>query len=84
MLLLCILAQCIYILIRFPAQEQVGGDSKIPTIIYYDQAGSVCAAGAEAVREGIDDMAEDGQWIKAEWYKIFLLRHMEANDYRQV
>ncbi|EDR07861.1 uncharacterized protein LACBIDRAFT_298114 [Laccaria bicolor S238N-H82] len=57
---------------RFPAQEQVGGDSKIPTIIYYDQAGSVCATGAEAVREGIDDMAEDGQWIKAEWFKLHL------------
>ena len=32
----------------------------VGTIIYYDRAGSVRAAGAEAGREGIDDIAEDG------------------------
>ena len=52
---------------RFPYQEQVGGDCKIPTIIYYDEQGKVCAIGAQAVREGIDDEAEDGKWTKAEW-----------------
>jgi hypothetical protein len=46
----------------------VGGDSKIPTIIYYDQGGKVCAAGAEAMREGLLEMAEDEEWTKAEWY----------------
>ncbi|KAF8802607.1 hypothetical protein BYT27DRAFT_7260910 [Phlegmacium glaucopus] len=56
---------------RFPAQERVGGDSKIPTIIYYDPEGNVRAAGAEATREGIDDEVEDGQWIKAE-FKLHL------------
>jgi hypothetical protein len=44
------------------------GSSKIPTIIYYDQQGKVCAVGAEAVREGIEEEAEDGNWVKAEWY----------------
>lgn len=53
---------------RFPYQEQVGGDCKIPTIIYYDEQGKVCAIGAQAVREGIDDEAEDGKWTKAEWW----------------
>ncbi|KAF8161586.1 hypothetical protein B0H34DRAFT_673485 [Crassisporium funariophilum] len=52
---------------RFPAQEQVGGDSKIPTILYYDKEGKPCAIGAEAAREGIEDEAEDAGWTKAEW-----------------
>lgn len=52
---------------RFPAQEHVGGDSKIPTIIYYDKQGRVCAVGAEATREGIEVQAEEEGWTKAEW-----------------
>ncbi|KAF8815528.1 hypothetical protein BYT27DRAFT_7249056 [Phlegmacium glaucopus] len=51
---------------RFPYQELAGGDCKIPTIIYYDQQGKVCAIGAQAIREGIDEEAEDGKWTKAE------------------
>ncbi|KAF9524973.1 hypothetical protein CPB83DRAFT_871039 [Crepidotus variabilis] len=57
---------------RFPAQEQVGGDSKIPTIIYYDNAGRMQAAGAEAAREGTTEIAEDEEWAKAEWFKLHL------------
>ncbi|KAH9485830.1 Heat shock 70 kDa protein 12A [Psilocybe cubensis] len=57
---------------RFPAQEHVGGDSKIPTIIYYDKQGDVRAVGAEAVREGIEADAEDEGWTKAEWFKLHL------------
>jgi len=52
---------------RFPAQERVGGDSKIPTIIYYDKEGRVCAVGAEATSEGVEEAAEDESWTKAEW-----------------
>ncbi|TFK33569.1 hypothetical protein BDQ12DRAFT_738725 [Crucibulum laeve] len=58
--------------LRFPAQENVGGDSKIPTIIYYDQNGTMKAAGAEAIAEGIEDSAEENGWIKAEWFKLHL------------
>ena len=54
----------------YPAQDQIGGDAKIPTIIYYDQGGNVRAVGAEAVREGIEEDAEDGQWTKAEWQGV--------------
>jgi hypothetical protein len=54
----------------YPAQEHVGGDSKIPTVIYYDQDGNVRAVGAEAVREGIEDEAEDSQWTKSEWQGV--------------
>lgn len=53
--------------VRFPAQEQVGGDSKIPTIIYYDADGNVGAAGAEAMKEGLEDLVEEEGWTKAEW-----------------
>jgi hypothetical protein len=52
---------------RFPSQEIVG-NSKIPTIIYYDQDGNVRAVGAEATREGLLEMAEDENWTKAEWF----------------
>ena len=46
--------------------------SKIPTIIYYDQEGEVRAVGAEAVREGVFEEAEENGWVKAEWYGHFL------------
>ncbi|KAJ3490198.1 hypothetical protein NLJ89_g11454 [Agrocybe chaxingu] len=51
---------------RFPANELINGASKIPTIIYYDKEGSVQAVGAEATREGIVELAEDNEWVKAE------------------
>jgi hypothetical protein len=46
----------------------VGGDSKIPTILYYDQQGNVCAVGDEANEEGIEQIAEEKEWTRAEWY----------------
>ena len=52
---------------RFPAHEHINGASKIPTAIYYDQSGKIRAVGAEAIRDGIHEMAEDEKWIKAEW-----------------
>jgi hypothetical protein len=52
---------------RYPAQEQISGASKIPTVIYYDLRGNVRAVGAEAVKEGIYEEAEDENWVKAEW-----------------
>lgn len=51
---------------RFPYQEQVGGESRVPTIIYYDRSGKVQAVGVEAMREGIREQAEAEQWVKAE------------------
>ena len=55
-------------LLRFPANEQISGASKIPTVIFYDPQGNVRAVGAEAMREGILEDARDGDWVKAEWY----------------
>lgn len=53
--------------LRFPAQEKVGGDSKIPTIIYYDKGGKVRAVGAEAEKDSIKFTIEEEGWIKAAW-----------------
>ena len=52
---------------RFPAQEQIGGDFKIPSLIYYDCRGAVKAVGAEALRGVINVRAADEKWTKAEW-----------------
>lgn len=52
---------------RYPAQETVGGDLKVPTIIWYDQAGRFKAAGAEAKRDATVAKAEEEKWVKAEW-----------------
>ncbi len=58
---------------RFPAQENAGGDAKIPTILYYDQSGDLKAAGAEALDESAIRSAEDEGWVKYSRYsKIFL------------
>ncbi|KAG5718638.1 hypothetical protein E4T56_gene16515 [Termitomyces sp. T112] len=57
---------------RFPAQEKVGGSSKIPTIIYYDKSGKVRAVGAEATRDELQDLIEEEGWVKAEWFKLHM------------
>ncbi|KAI0318140.1 hypothetical protein OF83DRAFT_1171352 [Amylostereum chailletii] len=60
---------------RFPGQE--AGDSKIPTVIYYDAAGKVLAVGAEEPAMGVED-EEDEDWeetaepLKVEWFKLLL------------
>jgi hypothetical protein len=35
--------------------------------LYYDKNGTVRAAGADAERDGIDDIAEEEGWVKTEW-----------------
>ena len=54
------------VLYRFPGQEHVAGNSKIPSIIYYDKHGSIMAAGAEADSSSVIAQAEDEGWIKVE------------------
>ena len=51
---------------RFPGQEHVAGNSKVPTIMYYDNQGQMMAAGAEAESASTDAQAEDEGWVKAE------------------
>ncbi|KAJ2917710.1 hypothetical protein MD484_g2727, partial [Candolleomyces efflorescens] len=57
---------------RYPSQVHVGGDSKIPTVIYYDEDGIPCAIGAETLKEGIEADAEEYNWSKAYWFKLHL------------
>ncbi|TFL04077.1 hypothetical protein BDV98DRAFT_502736 [Pterulicium gracile] len=55
---------------RFPGQEHVVGNSKIPSVLYYDKYGKMQAAGAEA--ESQENLAEDEGWIKTELFKLRL------------
>ncbi|KAH7912819.1 hypothetical protein BJ138DRAFT_733334 [Hygrophoropsis aurantiaca] len=57
---------------RFPGQEHVAGNSKIPSIMYYDKYGKLMAAGAEADNAAIGTQAEDEEWIKTELFKLRL------------
>ncbi|KAF6752161.1 hypothetical protein DFP72DRAFT_1171705 [Ephemerocybe angulata] len=57
---------------RYPSQEQVGGDSKIPTVIYYNKHGKPEAIGAETLKEGIEADAEEEEWQVARWFKLHL------------
>ncbi|KAG2129635.1 hypothetical protein DEU56DRAFT_741267 [Suillus clintonianus] len=60
---------------RYPGQEHIGGDSKVPSILYYDLQGNVRAVGAEALQEYIIEQAENEGWVKLEWWKL----HLRAN-----
>ncbi|KAF8132019.1 hypothetical protein EV363DRAFT_1479998 [Boletus edulis] len=65
---------------RYPAQEHVGGDHKIPSILYYDRQGVVRAVGAEALQQHIIDQAEEGSWDKLEWWKLHLrAKHLASS-----
>ncbi|KAG2015103.1 hypothetical protein CC2G_008399 [Coprinopsis cinerea AmutBmut pab1-1] len=64
---------------RFPAQEHVGGDCKIPSFLYYDKNGVVQAVGAEAMREEIVAIKDEEEWIKAPWFKLHLRPKSAAN-----
>ena len=41
--------------------------STIVVMIYYDWAGKFRAVSAEAMQEGIYEIAEDENWVKVEW-----------------
>ncbi|KAG1830176.1 hypothetical protein EV424DRAFT_1315773 [Suillus variegatus] len=66
---------------RFPSQENVGGDCKIPSIICYDPDGTVCAVGAEATQEYIEEKIEDDGWVKLEWWKLHLRPRTMASSH---
>ncbi|KAF7316791.1 hypothetical protein HMN09_00412200 [Mycena chlorophos] len=63
---------------RFPGQEYVAGNSKIPSMLYYDSNGRMIAAGAEA--EGLAAQAEEESWTKVDLFKLRLRpRSMNLN-----
>ncbi|KAI9060753.1 hypothetical protein FKP32DRAFT_1577403 [Trametes sanguinea] len=57
---------------RYPGQENAAGSSKIPSILYYRQDGTVHSAGAEAAQPGMDLAAEDEDLVFVEWFKLHL------------
>ena len=57
--------------LRFPGQEHVAGNSKIPSVMYYDRRGKMQAAGAEAESASVLSQGEDEGWVKAELYVFF-------------
>ncbi|KAI0734053.1 hypothetical protein C8Q72DRAFT_771544 [Fomitopsis betulina] len=60
--------------IRYPGQEAENRarDTKIPSVLFYDEDGEVRAVGAEAVSDGTELEALDNGWIRAEWFKLRL------------
>ncbi|KAF8883234.1 hypothetical protein BD779DRAFT_1472553 [Infundibulicybe gibba] len=56
---------------RYLEQEHADGDSKIPTVIYYDAKGRVRAVG-EVTSGGTVDEASENSWYKAQWFKMHL------------
>ncbi|KAJ7227269.1 hypothetical protein GGX14DRAFT_347749 [Mycena pura] len=63
---------------RFPGQEHVAGNCKIPSILWYDTRGRMMAAGAEA--ESLIAQAEEEGWIKVDLFKLRLRpRSMQLN-----
>jgi hypothetical protein len=63
--------RCLLKFSSFPGQTNVGGDSKIPSIIFYEQKGKVAAIGAEALLAKNLEAAEDEGWVKVEWLECF-------------
>ncbi|KAJ7274319.1 hypothetical protein B0H12DRAFT_1199638 [Mycena haematopus] len=65
---------------RFPGQEHVAGNCKIPSTLWYDARGKMMAAGAEAETSMILSQAEEEGWIKVELFKLRLRpRTMQLN-----
>ncbi|EPQ55250.1 hypothetical protein GLOTRDRAFT_42483 [Gloeophyllum trabeum ATCC 11539] len=62
----------------YPGQTSSGGDSKVPSVLYYDADGVLQAAGQEAENLRESGEAEDNEWIRVEWFKLHL-RPKEMN-----
>jgi hypothetical protein len=58
--------RCIHHVESFPATDHVGGNSKIPSIVYYDLEGVPRAFGGEALQESVVERAEVDEWVKVE------------------
>ncbi|KAG6334774.1 hypothetical protein ID866_4307, partial [Astraeus odoratus] len=68
---------------RYPAQEHVGGDNKIPSILYYDQQLVPRAVGAETLQQHIIEQADEENWVKLEWWKLHLrAKHLSSSHIR--
>ncbi|KAF8333721.1 hypothetical protein F5887DRAFT_893234 [Amanita rubescens] len=57
---------------QFPGQQKVGGDSKIPSVVCYDESGNVVAVGSEADSDTNPELLEVEGLVRAEWFKLHL------------
>ncbi|KAK0434124.1 hypothetical protein EV421DRAFT_2088138 [Armillaria borealis] len=64
--------------IRFPEQEHVGSDAKIPSILYYDKTGTVRAVGAEALKDSVLEQADEEGWFKCSGFKLHLRPNIQG------
>ena len=55
-------------LFRYPGQQKVGGDSKIPSVVCYDGRGNVVAVGSETDIDTNPELFETEGLVRAEWY----------------
>ncbi|PFH47317.1 hypothetical protein AMATHDRAFT_6868 [Amanita thiersii Skay4041] len=66
---------------QFPGQEQVGGDSKIPSVVLYDEDGKIVAVGAESDMDVYPELGEIEGSQRAEWFKLHLRpRHLDREQ----
>ncbi|KAI8977709.1 hypothetical protein BD414DRAFT_580166 [Trametes punicea] len=66
---------------RFPGREDAAGDTKIPSILYYNADGTLHSVGAEAALPGIELEAEDKDLVFVEWFKLHLRpKHLDSED----
>ncbi|KAF8642450.1 hypothetical protein AX16_009486 [Volvariella volvacea WC 439] len=57
---------------RFPGQDGYSRDSRIPSIVVYDQLGQVRAVGAEINYPALQVQMVDEKWSRADWFKLHL------------
>ncbi|KAK2464373.1 hypothetical protein APHAL10511_003519 [Amanita phalloides] len=55
---------------QFPGQQKVGSDSKIPSVVCYDQGGNVVAVGPETDIDTNPELTEVEGLVRAEWYVL--------------
>ncbi|PCH36670.1 hypothetical protein WOLCODRAFT_92097 [Wolfiporia cocos MD-104 SS10] len=65
---------------RYPGQENAVGDTKIPSVLYYNPDGTIHSVGAETDQPGMALIAEDEDLILVEWFKLHLRPDSLASD----
>ncbi|KAH7336830.1 hypothetical protein B0J17DRAFT_599649 [Rhizoctonia solani] len=72
--------QSLHRVTAWPGQEAQKGESKIPTLVYYDTNKNAVSFGAEALKPEIGEKAEDEQWQLARHFKLHL--HPDAMKHK--
>ncbi|KAB5593094.1 Heat shock protein HSP70 [Ceratobasidium theobromae] len=62
----------IYRVTKWPGQESLGEQGKIPTVVWYDTDKKAVAFGAEALAPHTEEQAEDHGWTLAKHFKLHL------------